>query len=207
MPLAIRFDERGEVRIVYLKLFFTFAKIGFLGFGGGLAILPMIYRGVSGFTSITPAEFANLFGISQATPGPIAINAATFVGFKAAGLTGAMVATVGVSLPSFVLVIIVANFLKRNRENSLVEGAFIGIRPMTVGMITSAALYVGTNAILTVPLREISGIAEFAKALNPVALVMAAATFILVKKTKLGAIKLIIIMGAIGAIYYGITTA
>lgn len=184
---------------MYLKLFFTFVKIGFLGFGGGLAILPMIYQGVSKFTAITQEEFTNLFGISQATPGPIAINAATFVGFKAAGITGAFIATAGVAMPSFILVIIVARFLMKNRENPLVEGAFVGIRPMTVGMIASAVIYVGVSSLLDAPLSEITGITALINAVNPIALIMAAVTFILMKKTKLGAIKLIILMGVIGA--------
>lgn len=185
--------------MIYIKLFFTFMKIGFLGFGGGLAILPMIYRGVSRFTAISPAEFANLFGISQATPGPIAINAATFVGFKASGIAGAAAATIGVAMPSFILVILVANFLKRNRDNPLVEGAFIGIRPMTVGLISSAAIYVGVSTVLSLPLSEISGISNLISAVNPAALIMAAVTFILMRKTKIGAIKLIILMGIVGA--------
>ena len=64
--------------MIYIKLFLTFLKIGFVGFGGGMAILPLIYQGVSKFVPLTQADFADLFGISQATPGPIAINAATF---------------------------------------------------------------------------------------------------------------------------------
>ena len=175
-------------------------KIGILGFGGGLAILPMIYQGVSKFTHITQAEFANLFGISQATPGPIAVNAATFVGYKAAGVIGSAAATVGVAVPSFILIIIVADFLKKHRENPLVEGAFMGIRPMTVGMIASAALYVGAGAILTKGIADITGFEDFMLAVNPVALLIAAVTFILTEKTKLGAIELIIGMGVIGAL-------
>ena len=66
--------------MIYIKLFLTFLKIGFVGFGGGMAILPLIYQGVSKFVPLTQADFADLFGISPATPGPIAINAATFVG-------------------------------------------------------------------------------------------------------------------------------
>ena len=87
-----------------LRLFLTFLKIGFVGFGGGMAILPLIYQGVSKFVPLSQSDFADLFGISQATPGPIAINAATFVGYKAAGILGSLSATLGVVIPSFLLV-------------------------------------------------------------------------------------------------------
>ncbi|MBR5739823.1 MAG: chromate transporter, partial [Firmicutes bacterium] len=116
----------------YVKLFLTFMKIGFVGFGGGMAILPLIYQGVSKFIYISQAEFADLFGISQATPGPIAINAATFVGYKAGGVAGSLVATLGVVIPSFILVLLTSSLLKKHRDNALVEGAFVGIRPVTV---------------------------------------------------------------------------
>ena len=84
------------------NLFFTFFKIGIIGFGGGMAILPMIYQSVLTFSDMAPEEFANLFAISQATPGPIAVNAATFVGFKVAGVAGSAAATIGVAaLPNY----------------------------------------------------------------------------------------------------------
>ncbi|MBQ5954362.1 MAG: chromate transporter, partial [Firmicutes bacterium] len=103
--------------MIYIKLFLTFLKIGFVGFGGGMAILPLIYQGVSKFVPLTQADFADLFGISQATPGPIAINAATFVGFKAAGVGGSLCATLGVVIPSFLLVTLASSLLKKHREN------------------------------------------------------------------------------------------
>ena len=116
----------------YLKLFLTFMKIGFVGFGGGKAILPLIYQGVSKFIYISQSDFADLFGISQATPGPIAINAATFVGYKAGGVAGSLCATLGVVIPSFLLVVLTAGFLKKHRDNPLVEGAFTGISQLLI---------------------------------------------------------------------------
>ena len=96
-----------------VDLFLTFAKIGLVGFGGGAAILPLIYQGMLDFNSMDPEEFAELFAISQATPGPMAVNAATFSGFETAGIPGAVAATVGVALPSFILVGICLRFLSR----------------------------------------------------------------------------------------------
>ena len=118
-----------------IKLFLTFAKIGLVGFGGGMAILPLIYQSVSEFNAIDADEFADLFAISQATPGPLAVNAATFSGFETAGIPGAIAATLGVAFPAFILVALCVRFLNRYKQSRLVQGAFVGIRPVAVGMI------------------------------------------------------------------------
>lgn len=186
----------------YIKLFLTFMKIGFVGFGGGMAILPLIYQGVSKFIYISQADFANLFGISQATPGPIAINAATFVGYKAGGIAGSLVATLGVVIPSVLLVVLTSGFLKRHRDNYLVEGAFTGIRPITVGMIAAGVCYVASGAIFNGDITGMTEISEILGAADPIACIMALIACVLVYTKKLGAIQLIIGMGVIGAFIF-----
>ena len=175
----------------YLKLFLTFMKIGFVGFGGGMAILPLIYQGVSKFIYI-----------SQATPGPIAINAATFVGYKAGGVLGSLVATLGVVLPSFLLVLLTTSFLKKHREHPLVEGAFAGIRPVTVGMIASGVVYIASGAIFNADVSVLTGLGEVVGAVDPIACIMALIAAVLVYTKKLGAIQLIIGMGVLGAFIF-----
>ena len=96
----------------YLFLCVMFMKIGVFGFGGGLAMLPMIFQTVQEAGFMSAAEFSNLVAISQMTPGPIAVNAATYVGFQYGGVAGAAAATFGVALPSFVIVLTVSAFLK-----------------------------------------------------------------------------------------------
>ena len=189
-----------------IKLFLTFLKIGFIGFGGGLAILPLIYPGVSKFCYISQEEFANLFGISQATPGPIAVNAATFVGFKAAGISGAMAATIGVAIPSMILVMIAVRLLDKYREHDLVKGALCGIRPATIGMVGAALLYIGKGALVTVDSSAIVTLADLASGLNIEACVITLLSFVLALKTKLGAIRIILIMAAIGVLMVYIKT-
>lgn len=174
--------------MVYLKLLLTFMKIGFVGFGGGLAILPLIYQGVTTFSPISPEDFANLVGISQATPGPIAVNAATYVGYLSGGVLGALTATLGVAIPSFFLVAITVKFLNKYKDSELVNGAFLGIRPAAMGMITSALIFVGKSTILA------------DTAINFGAIAFAMITFLLAAKTKLGPIWIIIIMGIAGAL-------
>ena len=188
--------------MIYIRLFLTFLKIGFVGFGGGMAILPLIYQGVSKFVPLTQADFADLFGISQATPGPIAINAATFVGFKAAGIGGSLCATLGVVIPSFILVTLASSLLKKYRENPLVEGAFVGIRPITVGMIAAGVIYIASGALFSADISGMTGAAEILAAMDPLALVLAVISGVLVYTKKLGAIQLIIGMGVLGAIIF-----
>lgn len=172
---------------VILKLFLTFSKIGIVGFGGGLAILPLIYQEMQQFGSITQEEFAELFAISQATPGPIAVNAATYAGFETAGVLGALAATLGVAFPAFVLVGICVKFLNKYQEHKLVKGAFVGIRPVAVGMIIAAFIMVGQTSLFD------------GTHLKVVPAVLAMATFVLASKYKVSSIKLIIIMGVLGA--------
>ena len=129
--------------MIYASLFAMFFRIGLFSFGGGLAMLPLIFQSVQDFGMMTAAEFSDLVALSQVTPGPIAVNAATYVGFNGAGIPGALAATLGVSLPSFILILIVVKFLERFQESKGIQGAFLGIRPVTVGLIASAVLFVG----------------------------------------------------------------
>ena len=164
-----------------------------------MAILPMIYQSVLEFSDMAAEEFANLFAISQATPGPIAVNAATFVGFKEAGVLGAAAATLGVAVPSFILVALVVKFMSMYRNNNIMDGAFKGIRPVTVGMIAAGALFIGKTALLK---GDAAGIVDFAGLVENIDLIPAAitlTTLVLAGKFKVSAVKLILIMAAVGA--------
>ena len=181
------------------KLFFTFAKIGLVGFGGGMAILPLIYQSVSEFNAIDEEEFANLFAISPATPGPLAVNAATFSGFETAGIPGALAATIGVAFPAFILVAICVKFLNKYKESQLVQGAFTGIRPVAVGMIMAGFLMMAETTLVSGSIFDITSFGEVFDVIKPVQTVMIIATFIAAKKFKVSALKLIFIMGILGA--------
>jgi chromate transporter len=126
-----------------VTLFLLFFRIGLFSFGGGYAMLPLIYQGVRDLGLMGPEEFARLVALSQVTPGPIAVNAATYVGYQYAGAPGAIVATIGVVLPSLILVLIVTHFVLRFRESQTLAGIMEGIRPVTVGLLFSAAVYLG----------------------------------------------------------------
>ncbi|WP_314939480.1 chromate transporter [Porphyromonas endodontalis] len=133
---------------LYLQLFWTYTKIGLFGFGGGYAMLSLVQDEVvvkQGW--ITEQQFTDIVALSQVTPGPIGINSATYIGYTATGsILGAVVATLAVSLPSFILVMLISIAFSRFRQNRWVEAAFVGIRPASVGLIASAALLLSIHA-------------------------------------------------------------
>ena len=127
--------------MVYLKLLWSFMQIGLFAFGGGYAALPLIQEQVITLNSwLTMDEFADVVTISQMTPGPIALNAATFVGQRVAGLPGAIVATIGAVLPSFIIVLILAFIYYKYRNIEIMKGILAGLRPAVVALIASAGL-------------------------------------------------------------------
>lgn len=127
--------------MIYLQLFYSYLKIGFFGFGGGYAMLSLIQNEVVVQNAwMSNAEFADIVAVSQMTPGPIAINSATYVGYTVAGFWGAVVATISVCLPALTLMILITRFFLSLRRNRYVEGIIAGMRPVVIGMIGSAAL-------------------------------------------------------------------
>lgn len=184
-----------------LHLFLVFTKVGFLGFGGGYAILPMIYQDVERFGIMSAAEFSDLVALSQVTPGPIAINAATYVGFQAAGVAGATVATVAVSLPSLLLCALLLYFLDHARGR-WVQAALAGVRPATVGLMMSAFLFLAQSALFPA-WQAWSGPEELLRnfaAPDLVALAIAALTLLLLHTTRIGVIWLTLLGGALGIV-------
>lgn len=127
--------------MIYFQLFLSFLQIGLFSFGGGYAAMPLIQGQVvtdHGWLSMT--EFTDLITISQMTPGPIAINSATFVGIKIAGIPGALVATIGCILPSCIIVTLVAKLYLKYRNMAVLQGILNSLRPAVVAMIASAGI-------------------------------------------------------------------
>ena len=122
--------------------FYTFFKIGLFGFGGGYAMLSMIQgEVVTRYNWVSTQEFTDIVAISQSTPGPIGINAATYVGFTATGsIWGSVIATFAVVLPSFILMLTISKFFLKYQKHPAVEAVFSGLRPAVVGLLASAAL-------------------------------------------------------------------
>ena len=127
--------------MIYLELFWSFFQIGLFSIGGGYAAMPLIQHQVVDVQPwLTMVQFADIITIAEMTPGPIAINAATFVGIQVAGLPGAVIATLGCVFPSCVIVMTLAFVYYRFRELNLVQGVLAGLRPAVIAMIASAGL-------------------------------------------------------------------
>lgn len=133
--------------MLYLQLFLTFFKIGLFGFGGGYAIAALIQDEVVNVNQwLSVAQFTDIMAISQATPGPIAINCATYVGYSATGsILGSALATFAVILPSIIIVGLISVFYVKFKQNKYVESAMTGLKPLVVGLLASAAILLCTK--------------------------------------------------------------
>ena len=185
-------ERRWAMISTLLALFVSYLKIGFFGFGGGYAMLSLIHSEVvvrNGW--ITNGEFTDIVAISQMTPGPIAINSATYIGYEVAGIFGSVVATVAVCLPAMTLMMLITHFFLRLEHNRYVRGVVMGMRPVVVGMIASAALLL----ILPHDTEGQSFIDGWSWAIFAIALLLSA--------RKLNPILLIVASGVTGVLIYG----
>lgn len=186
--------------MIFVYLFGSFFKIGLFGFGGGLAMLPLIFQSVQAFGVMGSDEFSDLVALSQVTPGPMAVNAATFVGFNYAGLTGSLVATLGVCLPAFILMMIVYKFVAKFNDSKVIQGVMNGIRPVTVAMIGAAIIFVSETVLVKGPIvwQEIVKLGFDYFNLMPICIF--AVSIVLVAKFKMKPIRVMILMGIAGAL-------
>lgn len=129
--------------MIYLDLLWAFFKIGAFTFGGGYAMLPLIQAEVAAHGWLTDAELINFVAVSESTPGPFAINVSTYVGAETGGVLGALCATAGVVLPSFVIILIVARCYAKFQNSKAVRGCMSGLKPAVIGLIGAAILSTG----------------------------------------------------------------
>ena len=133
--------------MIYWELFSTFFKIGAFTFGGGYAMLPLIQSEVINHGWISNSALLDFIAVSESTPGPFAINIATYLGFTLGGGFGAVSATLGVVLPSFLIILLVARFFAKFSENKIVKGVMSGLRPAVTGLVLTAVLSVGKTVL------------------------------------------------------------
>ena len=185
--------------MIYLQLFFVYLQIGAFAFGGGYAAMPLIQSlVVEGKGWLSMAEFADLTTIAEMTPGPIAVNSATFVGQKMAGLPGAVICTLGCILPSLIIVLILAYLYTKFSNLDIVKKVLGQMRPAVVAMIASAGM-----GIL---LMGLFGTSVFAKiqfsSLRLIELCVFIVCFILLQCKKAGPIQIIFLSAVVGTILY-----
>ena len=135
--------------MIYLELFLTFFKIGLFTFGGGYAMLPFIQEEVIAHNWMTTEAIIDFIAVSESTPGPFAVNISTYVGSEVGGILGSVCATLGVAMPSFIVILIVAKCYDKFKENRIVKGCMSGLKPAVVGLIGSAT--VGIAATVFIP--------------------------------------------------------
>ena len=187
-----------------LKLFLIFFKIGLTTFGGGYAMISIFEEEfVSKRSYITQAEMLEMVAIAESTPGPIAINSATYIGYKTAGVLGSILATVGVVLPAFIIMSIIAALLKNFSSNKWVKGFMEGVQPFVIGLIISTGLLIIVEAIYVN-----FGVFTEAPKFDFISLIVIAIVFIantvfkLIKKKNLPAIPLILLSAVLGLIFF-----
>ena len=161
-----------------IRLFIAFLKIGTFSFGGGYAMLPFIQKEiVESNTWISMSEFTDIIGISQMTPGPVAINSATFVGYNVGGIVGSIIATLGVITTSFILITIINKLLSKFKELKVVKAALLGMRPVLIALIIYAFIdlakesYVDLKSII---ITLIVGVILLSKKVHPILVIVIA---------------------------------
>ena len=140
--------------MIYLKLFLTFFEIGLFTFGGGYAMISLIRDKVLTYGWLSEEELLNMIAVSESTPGPIAVNMATFVGAEQGGILGSMCATFGVVLPSFIIILLIASILKNFTDNKYFKGFISGVKPVVIALITSTGVMLLVKCIGFVSLKE-----------------------------------------------------
>ena len=126
--------------MIYLLLFYEFFKIGLFAIGGGLAALPFLFDLIDKYNWYTTAELTNMIAISESTPGPIAVNMATYVGYHMGGVAGAAVATLALIMPAVIISLLICKAIATWRDNQYVEMVFTGIRPAVAGLLATISI-------------------------------------------------------------------
>lgn len=134
--------------MIILDLFFTFFKIGLFTFGGGYAMLPLIQDEVIKHGWMSMEKLVNFIAVSESTPGPFAINMATYIGIETGGIWGAVCATLGVVLPSFIVILLVARIYEKFKESTTVKRCMFGLKAAVIGLIASAAVSMGKTVFM-----------------------------------------------------------
>ncbi len=178
---------------VLFDLFITFFQIGITTFGGGYAMIPLVQSFMLEKGWLTQTEVIDFIAISEMTPGPFAINVATFCGAKTAGLAGSIAATAGVVFPSFIIVLAIAAFFANLNDKPQVKGVMAALRPAVVGLIATAAISIGEHAYFP------DGIDM---PIDPKAIIFTVVALIAIKKFKINPIFAILLSGVVGAFVY-----
>ena len=189
--------------MIFFELFYTFFLIGLFTFGGGYAMIPMIEEQVVSKGWVSESALTDFIAVSESTPGPFALNISTFVGNSVGGVFGAICATVGVILPSLIIIIIIAMIMKKFMKNKFVQGALGGVRPIVLALILSTTIVLAIKVLF---FRNSSLQGEFEFDLRSFALLLILSGFMAIyrktHKKSLGSLKLLGLSALLGIIIF-----
>lgn len=178
---------------ILVTLFGVFFGIGLFCFGGGYVIIPLIQEEIVSRGWLSVQEFVDIIAVAESTPGPISINTATFVGYKLSGWLGASIATLGLCLPTFIIVVLVSRLLMTDKGKIFLDRIMVGIRPVVVALVFAAAFTIGGTVLVTPALDK-------GWLINYSGIILALVAFLGTMKFKLHPIILIALGAAVGLI-------
>lgn len=186
--------------MIFLKFLWEFIKIGALTYGGGLAMIPILRDVSIAHLWLTDAQFTDLIAISQSTPGPIAINMATYIGYREFSLSGAIWASLSIVLPSFLLAILLGKILVKYSHEKGVKAAFVGLKAAVIGLIATSIVQVSLVSLYE---NGKGTLFRFWEYLDFKALIMVIVGYYIIRKTQKHPIVYIAISGFIGVLIWG----
>jgi chromate transporter len=189
--------------MIYLELFITFFKIGLFTIGGGYAMIPLIQQEVVAHGWLTLLELTDFIAVAESTPGPFAVNIATFVGMEMGGLLGALVTTMAVGLPSFIIILFIAKAFTNFQQNKWVQGTLYGMRPVVIGLIAAAVFLLMSSGFISKGV-GIYSVDDFFAALKYQEIIIFLIGCFVYFRFKLHPIKLILVSAGLGMLFFGV---
>lgn len=190
--------------MIYLKLFLTFFEIGLFTFGGGYAMISIIRDKTLAFGWLTEEELLNMIAVSESTPGPIAVNMATFVGSTQGGILGSLCATLGVVLPSFIIILLIVSLIRNFLKYKGVQAFLKGVRPCVVALILATSITMALSTLLSFTTLRGGFSPDIKGIIILVILLSVVFIFKKIKKKKPSPIVMILISAGLGMLLYSI---
>ena len=185
--------------LTLLRLFYLFSMLVLFAIGGGLATLPFLYDMAETIGWFTAADVANMIAVSESTPGALGINMATYAGYITAGVTGGIVATLGLISPSILIILIIARMLSKFKDNPLVQKGLYGLRPASVALVAAAGVSVAEVTLVSLPSIEAGA---WSSAVIWPAVILGVVIFIAQRKfPKIHPVAFIVFAGVVGAVF------
>lgn len=191
--------------MIYLQLFLTFLKVGTFAFGGGYAMLSLIGDSVLRYGWMTEKELLNFVGVETVIPGPIAVNMATYIGYEQGGFLGALLSTIGVVLPSFIIILLIASVIKNLLKYAPVKTFIASMRPALGGLILSVAVTMALTVFFGInSIKNINFTFDWRSLVVMAVIILIPIIWKRIKKKEFSSILLVIISGVMGMLLFGV---